>query len=168
MPNFIPQETLCWMFTADCTDAVRLETILWMLTQYCTWKFFEPKVFPVWWWKFLHAEGPGKPMKEITGLRLWHVMGRFMRDEENVVIIFYWNTTDILYHIPPYVKTPSVCNYLLFSGWEKEEGRRLGRGKKKKCGNIPELGKEKYIVANTYGITMLWAKWNIMQTAVWV
>lgn len=28
-------------------------------------------------------------LEEITGLKLWHVMVRFLRDEENAVVIFY-------------------------------------------------------------------------------
>lgn len=40
-----------------------------------------------------------------------------------------------------------------------EGGETVGQGKEKKgCGNVPELGKEKYTVANTYGITTLLAK----------
>jgi len=45
---------------------------------------------------------------------------------------------------------------LLFLG--RRRGGSWGREIKKKCGNVPELGKEKYTVANTYGITTLLAK----------
>lgn len=38
---------------------------------------------------FCMQKSQGILLEEITGLKLWHVMIRFLRDEENVVVIFY-------------------------------------------------------------------------------
>lgn len=133
IPNFSPQETLCWTLTVDCSHAVMPGTVSWMLIPYSAQRLFQPKVLHVWWCKFLHAEVPGNligrdyNMEEITGLKLWHVIGRFLRDEENVVVIFYWNTMNILYYTTLYRRNLQYWIICYF----QDEGRRgetVGQG----------------------------------------
>jgi len=57
---------------------------------------------------FYKHKSQGSFWEEITGLRLWYMMGKFLREEENKVVIFYRYTTSILYYIPSHRKKSSV------------------------------------------------------------
>lgn len=128
MPNFNPQETCCWMLKADWSVTVMPGTTLWMLTPYSTWRCLSLKSFKYDCASFYMQNSQASWREVITGLRLWHVMRRFLRDED-VFVMFYWNktsTTSILYYSPHIEKAShlysrSICYFL-------ERGKRRGDG----------------------------------------